>query len=409
VFAKGDYRSVEGQQFRPTGSDDLWFALLSLENGAEFCREALRLDWQFPLRGWDNVDAVTRYGLEALPWIAAMLASGFTRWPHFQSSLEQMLISLGAGAAPTVTRVERPGDPDPDRLGLEWLQKHRSAAWVALANAATNGDDEAKRVVSLLMTRTPSVARRELKKVGAHQFIDGSRNRVSVETILRILDSAAASDDDERMPWPKFSAAAGHFEFHAMRLIAVRAEHGDEWGVLVEVIQGDVLDPDARWPATIQQYTYGSNVPIGGRYLQDVRALPVRVKDGALVKPVKAKLDSSLFERLDLRPGESISGAVEDATSVLAIRAALELARPKLFPHPRPLVTALKVPRPIVLVVCDAFEHVEGTAWGPSPLAKLPSQSVAWRSVAEAVVARDPKRFEPGTPNTDWRLHLPLR
>lgn len=49
-----------------------------------------------------------------------------------------------------------------------------------------------------------------------------------------------------------------------MRVIAARSRKGDDWGVIFEVVQGDLLEgpkDEIRWPGTIQQYRYGSRVP----------------------------------------------------------------------------------------------------------------------------------------------------
>jgi hypothetical protein len=50
------------------------------------------------------------------------------------------------------------------------------------------------------------------------------------------------------------------------------------------------------------------------------------------------------------------------------------------------------------------FEHVDGPEHGTGALARLPSQSLSWRSIANVIVSRDNDTFEQGTPNTDWRL-----
>ena len=40
--------------------------------------------------------------------------------------------------------------------------------------------------------------------------------------ILDVLDAAATTTNDTPMPWPSLGAAVGHFEPHAMRVIAAR-------------------------------------------------------------------------------------------------------------------------------------------------------------------------------------------
>src|SRR5262249_36832639 len=94
--------------------------------------------------------------------------------------------------------------------------------------------------------------------------------------ILEILDAAASSTSDHPLPWPARGASVGHFEPHAIRLIAARPSKSQDWGVLFEVVQGDLLEgprDSFRWPITIQHYRYGSRVPSGGRYLEDSRPI----------------------------------------------------------------------------------------------------------------------------------------
>ena len=51
-FAEGDPRIVDGLCI--CEFDTLWAALLSLSDGDEFLRHALRLKWQFHVRGREN-------------------------------------------------------------------------------------------------------------------------------------------------------------------------------------------------------------------------------------------------------------------------------------------------------------------------------------------------------------------
>ena len=394
AFVKGEHRPVLGQTRVPLDSDLLWVALLSLEDAAEFTREATRLTWQFPLRGWDNHDAFERFGPGVLPWLEHLLGQPPLA-PHFRQSLEGMLIRCGEPAARAVIRTRREGDADPDGLGLtlEWLRAHRAAAWKALAALADGGDEVARDAFAALVRRNPAAAKKALGKRAALPAAE-----LEADVILKALDAAAAAAIGERLPWPTLNPTAGHFEYHAMRLIAVRAEQGDDWGVLLEVAQGDDLDPDARWPGCVQRYTYGSRVTAGGRYLDDARPLKV---DRSV-----AKVSEALARELDLRPGLSMTGEVAVWGDVLAIRATLARNRALVFPDPVKAAAALKVKKPQLIAVSDAFEHVSGTGVGAD---RLPSTSVAWRSLAEAIAHRDPKRFMPGAPNTDWRLHAKRR
>jgi hypothetical protein len=386
AFDRGEHRPVPGERFVPLDADILWAALLSLENAEEFVAATRRLEWRFPLRGWDNVDAVMRFGPGVLPWVERLLTQG--GWPApFQASLETMLIACGPAAAMAVVRTRRPGDADPDGLGFaaDWLRAHGAEAWKALAAAAST-DAQMKAALDAFTRRSPQAARAALGEQAVPATVG-----LDAATILKVLDAAAAADGNERTPWPTLNPGTAPFEFHAMRLIAVRAVDGDDWGILLEVAQGDLMDDDARWPACVQQYTYGSQVATGGRYLTDSRPLKVT-----------AAVNAALAKELDLRPGMSLTGDVDGWDEVLAIRATLAQDKARIFPDPQTLISVLNVPNAQVLVVSDAFEHVGGTGVGAD---RAPSTSVAYRTLAEAIATRDPKRFDPGTSRTDWRLH----
>lgn len=384
-------------------SDTIWAALLSLQDGAEFSLAASRIEWTFPhLRGWDNEDAVLRYGAGALPWLEAMLdalsgkVGSIPPLPFYFVGTH--LLAIGPEAAGAVLRVERDGDADPDGLGFvgDWLARHGAPAWVALARRALDGDVAAKRALGALANRSPSGVRRHLGKELATRALGGEAT-LQASTILGVLDAAASADIGDRVPWPTLHASAGHFEYHAMRVIAVRGKKGDDWGILVELVQGDRCDDEERWPAVVQRYVYGSGVPSGGVYLEDSRPIGV--------DPKKVKLDARKIRELDLRPGRSITGAVDDWASVLAIRATLATKPGAFFPPARTVVGVLGVPSAEVLLETRELEHVDGPRFGTGTFARPPSKSPSWRSIAEVIVTRDPKRLVRGRVNTDWRDH----
>lgn len=409
TFERGDDHVVAGQAQRPTDADFLWIALLSLETAEEFVREASRIAWKFPTRGGDNVDPVVRYGVGALPWLTSMLGQDGAL-PSELPMIEQSLLALGPEAIRTVVRARRRFDSDADGLGFldAWLQRHGDPAWAALIEQAHAGHDPSRTALLALARRSPRTAKKQIVAVlgkAAGQALLEDVPAFEVSAVLRVLDAAASAPIHTRMPWPTLRTTAGHFEVHAMRLVGVRAAKGDDWGVSIEVAQGDLLDRSVKWPAVVQRYVYGSRVPSGGRYLSDARPLEVARTNDTLTAPVTATLDAALAERLDLRPGRSVTGAVESWMDVLAIRAALALARAAIFSDPSALLGALKVTKPQIIVVSDGFAHVDGPVYGTGALAALPSTSVAYRSLAEALVHRDPSRFDPGVDTTDWRLH----
>jgi hypothetical protein len=213
-----------------------------------------------------------------------------------------------------------------------------------------------------------------------------------------------------------------------MRVIAARSKTGDDWGILFEVVQGDLLQgpgDQVRWPVTNQHYRYGSGVPSGGRYLEDGRAIgmhrvlprgfaakafavPASFDGVKVVGPKGTKpivLTSALVKKQRLAPGRACSKRIEDWPSVIAVRARLAQDPGAFWGDPKALAKkVLGIAQPVVVVVSDAFEHVSGPALGKrGPDAHLPSASKTFRSIAAAIVARDAKRFVPGKPNVSWR------
>lgn len=382
-------------------ADVLWASLLSLDDANAFVSAANALEWKFPmLRGWENRDAVVRYGIGALPWLETLLdrikgkVGAIPALPFF--FVRTHLLALGPEAVEAVLRVRNEGDVDGLGFLSEWLERQGDAAWGALVRSSSPA---AERALATLQERAPKEVARHLKRAG----LSGKKKKteLTAEAILRVLDTAAAAPMTDRMPWPSMHPTAGHFEFHAMRVIAVRQEGGDHWGVLIEVVQGDLLEEGAEWPALVQQYTYGSKVPVGGRYQLDSRPIPSKVKS--------VKVDAALEKSLDLRRGHAVTKAVEHWDDVVAIRATLARTPEVLFPPAAKVIKALKVPKPKVLVVSTAFEHVDGVVIGQGEFARLPSSSVAWSSIADAIESREGARFQPGRVTTDWRIHAVLR
>ncbi|MGZ3477747.1 MAG: hypothetical protein ACXWUG_31100, partial [Polyangiales bacterium] len=84
--------------------------------------------------------------------------------------------------------------------------------------------------------------------------------------------------------------------------------------------------------------------------------------------------------------------------AVVLLRAYMASFPGAVWPPVEDAIRALKLdPQDAVVVACtDAFAHVD---------AKPPSTSKAYKSAAKAIVAADPSKFDPGTPNTDWRKH----
>ncbi len=71
TFRRGEARKVGESMVLE--SDTVWAALLSLEDTAEFVREATRLSWEYHVRGTDNLAPLARYGAGILPWLQSRL------------------------------------------------------------------------------------------------------------------------------------------------------------------------------------------------------------------------------------------------------------------------------------------------------------------------------------------------
>lgn len=381
-MARGGWHRIEGQVSQPTDFDFLWAALLSLADADEFVTEATRLVWKFSPRGFDNVAPLERYGDAILPWLASRVDDKGTLDASPWCVVPCLLGIANKGALDVLMRIRTRPQED----------KERVRAWQRMHGVPTR----------------PTT----LDEGG----------------ILQLLDDAASAEDDSPMPWPRLESGAGHFERHAMRIIAAREKTGDDWGVLIEVVQGDLLDgpgEEHRWPATIQQYRYGSKVPSGGRYLEDARPIGIRrvlPKGFALtssevprsfdgIKVIGPKgtapftMTDALLTKLGLLPKRTRKTKLSDWTAVLAVRVRLCRDPGAFWSDPRPLAKkALGLDAPVVVVATDRFEHVSGPASGERGKARrLPSKSKTYCSVAAALVHRDPARFIAGPPNSDWR------
>jgi hypothetical protein len=406
VAERGGFHRIDGQAFQPTDFDYLWAALLSLETAEEFVTEASRLVWKFSPRGFDNIAPVERYGEKIVPWLARNIDAEGRVAPSPWCTEPCLLALPNKEALAELLRIRTRPPEDRERVRT-WLRAHRDAGWAALRALAGDGNEAAMALVA-----------KEAKRAAAP---------LAASTILDLLDSAASAEDDSPMPWPRLRAGAGHFELHVMRVIVARSRKGDDWGILFEVVQGDLLDgPDEeyRWPATIQQYRYGSRVPSGGAYLVDARPIGMhRVLpkgfvnetgavpsswDGIKVIGPNGKKDitltDALVKKLALAPGKSDTD-VEDWTAVMAIRARLAEDPDAFWTAPEALVKErLDLPDAEVVVSSDAFEHVSGPGSSErGKAARLPSKSKTFRSLAAALVKRDPALFAPGTPCNDWR------
>ena len=380
---------------RATPKDDRWgavhAALCSLHDAPDALRTLKRLGWFVGPRFLGNVALAERYGDALLPWLETLV--GKTGKPRRDSNVEDQLQQLASPASLALLfRIWAHAD-DPDAAAQSFLEFQRPG-WAALAELSCGDHVRAHELLAALAKKSPSGTKRDLAKAigarGATQLLAGTATSLDAATILSVLDAAAKSRGGHRLPWPGFRSGAGHFEYHAMRMIAARARDGDDWGVMFEVVQGDAQG--VRWPATIQQYLYGSRVATsGGSYLEDVRKLTVP----------KLDVDPAVARKLDLRRGRAASSN----PFVLRVRAALARDRGVFWNRPAQAIVGLELgPRAEILVATDAFAHVVGKQGGKPAI--LPSKSPTYRSLATAIATRDASLFVPGKSNTDWRLHV---
>jgi hypothetical protein len=245
--------------------------------------------------------------------------------------------------------------------------------------------------------------------------------KVTAKQILAKLDEMA-----NRGLWPRFDAPLGTFEYHAMRMVAVVERGGDQdWGVAFECVLGDFLDDEdcpSNYGATVSTYVIIPAEPFGRR---EARLLPLRVQSEREVSSLSIEgvtvegpagdvaCSDAMIAEYDLRPGMlcgGCDGGATDSNFVLLIRA--YLAR-----HPGSLwgdVTPVFGGACDVLVECDAFEHVLGTAVAARDAATAayainPSASPTYRSLADALASGDASRFVPGASNLDWRRWATIR
>ncbi|MEM7166204.1 MAG: hypothetical protein AAF581_12110 [Planctomycetota bacterium] len=447
VFAKGQSHEVDSHVV--LDSDLLWAALLSLEDAAEFVREASRLRWEFHPRGHYNVAPVQRYGDEIEAWLLAHVgADGYllnVPWcvkPCLleigtQNIFRALWGTRGILERPLAARVDgaaaeapAPAVVAPDVEGLlhRWIVRHHAVSYGELARLAIAGDERGTQLFVSAAAKSPSeVAQHAAAAVGADaaQMLSLQLQvptQLEPRAILRVLDDAAEWEvDSEGFPWPLFrTGVAGHWEYHALRVVAARSLSGDHWGVLFERVTG--CDPEV---ATVDLYRYGSNVPSGmwigaGPYLG--LGVPEELleegewgqagsdADRAVLGP-----DGMVFcgedtvRAHDLRPGHTTEQH-GDPRGAMTIRAYLAHFPDAFWCQDEDVLQALALGSDAEVVVAStSFAHVTGHAMSrdevEASVCFSPSESNTYRSLAQAICDRDARVFEPGVANTDWRLH----
>jgi len=430
TFEPGEPTDVDGRHVLL--ADRLWAALLSLEDADAFVHHATRLTWRHHPRGRDNLAPLERYGADAiLAWASTVAADG-------------VLVNVPWCLAPCLLAIEDPAalallwelggfndtagifawqfvPPETltapalaaaaETLALRWIERHRATALTWLVTRALQPDDRALLLVRQLGERDPAGIR-----AAAVEALGDDAPRLFAQLALPTGITAAAIlatlDEGTRQVWPEFNYAAdGRVEYFAMRMIAARDRVGDGWGVVFERLQG--ADPDSF---RINRMAYGSALdptdPFGEATWLDLKISesPEELFHGGTIEgPAGAvTLDEAMFDTWDLRPGWRCELSYF-AYRVLLVRAYVLAVGDAIWPDLAESLDALGLTDPEPIITTTAWHHVTGPfgrdGIPPQTWEVYPSEEPTFQSLAEALVTRDPARFEPGEPNTDFQRH----
>ncbi len=406
AFQRGEGRLVDGAHV--LDSDRLWAALVSLEDGAEFVREASRLEWRFHPRGRDNVDLVVRYGAAILPWLRRFVrARVLINVPWCVAPClvrldgqEVFDVLWGVSTVAEAEGVSPPGEPDmtANLLVIQWLWHDPATRFPLLALRAETGDPRANlMLMSLAQTASGQIfgcVRDALGEARAAAIFARARapRAITAAVILAVLDGGASQPG----AWPVFDAEEPHEAYFAMRLLGLRAREGDGWWIVFERVEGSCED-DAR----VRPFVFGGS---GAGWNEDAcRPLGVFedpeeiVEGGVVVVGPRGPITVSNKELAGLSPDRMTAPFIHHPRHTLLVRAYLAHFPDAFWIELADAARELAIP-------ADADVVVHTTAWS-HPVSGRPSESAVLRSLAEALAARDPARFTPGEPNTDWRLY----
>ena len=365
-------------------SDRTWAALLSLADADELART--ELVWGMPVRAAArNTALAERYGAGLVAWARRFVVDGALADRPGPGCVRACLLHLG------------------DRSVLELLLELGDAPllddWLAR-------DGRIATLVELARDAAATAARAVLR---THALLDDARVRplagdallaelgvsatLSAAHVLARLDRAAALPADSRDHWPRFfeNSYPGKSELHGLRLLAAREREGDRWTLILERVSG-------YSPLRVERFVFGHAPPGHTDGHRDDTDRQVHLELPS-VAPDPAML---LTEQPDY-------WAVREAPSVVPALRGYLADHGGLHPIVTPASELLAhLTDPVIVADTLAFQHLEGrppTGCEPRPTNAAPSESIAYRSVAAALAARDPSLFEAGAPNTDWRVH----
>lgn len=412
--------------------DQLWLALCSLENGDELLRLGGALIWEMPPRGHENLALLERYGAGLLPWLKSRCEAGILvnhPWCVLPcllamaqpEALELLLTVEGVAAEVGFMQAWQfsrgPAQPqygsweeDSLRQAQTWVRRHPEAAWPVLVRLAEKVPRAAALLRRLAMDAPTDVAA-QLAAAGGAELV----HRLSLPTHLTEQAILARLDAASRESWPLFvTGVDGRMEYFALRILGIVAEEGDAWAIVLERLQG--CDADSF---SVARFAYGPHACNGwsldhshglyealdfGPFDEEEEPLaPGRVVPGPAGPMV---LEPALFERHDLRPGLDVEFGGWPART-LVTRAYLAEHPDAFWPPAEAALAAAGLPDGEVLIQSTQFQHCSVGPMEPpdATRSRLPSASPTYRSLAQALLSRDPRLWQPGEPNTDWRLH----
>jgi hypothetical protein len=441
-FRKGKGRMVRGSFV--LDSDKLWAALLSLEDAAEFVREASRLRWFFHPRGQDNTGALERYGDAILPWLARFVRPDgcFVNVPW---CVKPCLLAIdkpevldllwrvkcvreGAGdewpgpfAADNEGDADRrsgtnldapaPAEPDDDadELVFAWITAHAPTALPLVARRAAS-DPRARLMLKTMADLNPAktfaavsaaLGEDEARKIFA---ASAAPTHLDERVVLWSLSTGARSGN-----WPVFHTEDPDDAYHALRLTAVRERGGEGFWVIFQRLEGWhddslriqtwVLGTDANGSMGLEQIHFyvdhedQEDVAPEPRAAED-EASPYDIEGVTVTGPAgPLTLHNSMIASLDLRPDRAPAGDAPPSRIAVMLRAYLARHPGAFWDDPRAVAEAL-LGGPAylgdrdfdVVVVSDAFEHVLGAAEDDED---APPHEAKWRvDPAESPVFR---------------------
>ncbi len=339
AFVKGEGELLGGVNV--LASDQLWAALLSLEDAAELVAEASRLAWQFQPRGMDNVDLHLRYGDGIVPWLASRVDDSGVLHDRPWCIVPCTLACDGDAAFELIWRVRRVAGRQIS-LAAAWLDRHPATGAAALRRLAAADDRRARAHLLALQRRGHAPA--------------PPAGPPTIDDVLALLDASAARLLSVAITWPMVDGT-GPSRPHGFRAIAARA--GDDWGLAIERIEGE--RKGGVHGARVAVHAFGSQVRGGAAV--SARPLAIDVGDAP-------------------RDGFGDWLAARVAEDLEAVTGAATLSLPAL---------GLGADAVIVAVV-PSLAHVAPTAADPhpdDPLAPnlVPSQAAVYRALAAALAA----------------------